>query len=113
MNGEKRVGRRSANFTRRHPKLFAGIATIAAVATLISGTSCKQGVKAVVDVASFIPPEQLTGSYTVPAGSPAIDLEAQPIALDLNPAVQGLANATAMTLDRGHPFQHHEREGQR
>ena len=99
MNREKRVGRRSEDFTRRHARLLTGIATIAAIASLISATGCKQGVKAVVDVASFIPPERLTGSYTVPAGSSAIDLQVQPVALDLAPAVQGLANAETMTLD--------------
>src|SRR5262245_18678370 len=99
MNCDQRVGRRREDFTRRHARLFKGIATLAAIASLISGTGCKQGVKAVVDVASFIPPEQLTGSYTVPAGSPSIDLQVQPIALDLAPAVQGLANAETMTLD--------------
>ncbi len=99
MNREKHVERWSVYFTRRLARTLTGIATIAAIASLISGTGCKRGVKAVVDVASFIPPERLTGSYTVPAGSPAIDLEVQPIAVDLAPAVQGLANAETMTLD--------------
>lgn len=87
-----------------------GIAT--ALACLVYGTSCKRlGVNATVDVASFIPPEELTGSYTVPAGSPTVDFDVQPIAIDLEQAVAGLANAESMTLEVAIRFTNTSGEG--
>jgi len=101
-----------ARRTRRtHVAGGAGVA--AAVACLLgAGAGCgKNRVTLDIDVASFVNPAALIGDYQVPAGSPAIEVDNSPIAVDIGPALREFASAEEMDVDVDVRFENSSGQG--
>ena len=103
-----------------HPGLVsighgAGRAGIVAglVGLLTGGTGCLNNrVTVDIDVTSFVDPADLSGNYMVPSGSPVVEANGPPIAVNLGEAMNKFASAEEMDVDVDVRFDNTTGQGQ-
>ena len=83
------------------------------VCWLVGGTGCmKNRVTVDIDVTSFVNPADLSGNYSVPSGSPVVEANAPPIAVNLGQAMDDFASAEEMDVDVDVRFDNTSGQGQ-
>jgi hypothetical protein len=83
------------------------------VGLLAGGTGCLNNrVTVDIDVTSFVNPADLTGNYAVPSGSPVVEANAPPIAVNLGEAMNKFASAEEMDVDVDVRFDNTTGQGQ-